>query len=256
MSVGSILEVRDLHVSFSGVKAVAGASFSARTGAITALIGPNGAGKTTTFNLVAGALRPQKGSVLFAGEDVTGLRPDTLARRGLTRTFQLSRGLNNLTVIENLALYVPNQPGERMLNALARPPQVARYEKLVIDRAWQMAQELNLSRVANNLASDLSGGQKKLLEIGRALLAEPKLLLLDEPMAGVTPALAGEIASLLFAIRDRGITILVVEHNMGFVRRVSDIVIVLAAGQVIAEGSFDNIRSNEEVQLAYLGRRR
>ncbi len=250
----AILCVRGLRVAFAGLKAVDGAEFDVEQGRITALIGPNGAGKTTTFNLIAGALRPDAGSILFRGHEIAGVPTHVLARGGLTRTFQLSRNLGQLTVIENLALYHPDQPGERLFDAILGTPRARRAERAAIEAAFAMAEELHLTRVANNLAADLSGGQKKLLEIGRALMAGPDLLLLDEPMAGVTPALGAEIAELLLGLRRRGLTILLVEHNVGFVRRVSDRVIVLAGGRVLAEGSFDQIRRDEAVQLAYLGR--
>jgi ABC-type branched-subunit amino acid transport system ATPase component len=251
--VNSILSVKDLHRHFGGVKAVQGASLDVRRGSVTGLIGPNGAGKTTLFNVIAGAIAPSKGEVHFDGRDVTGSRPDQLGRLGMTRTFQLARGLPALTVIENFALYAKAQPGETLLGALTRGTSVRAREKAVIDEAWSLAHDLNLAHVANNKAADLSGGQKKLVELGRALLGHPKLLLLDEPMAGVNPSLANELAELLLKIRARGVTMLVIEHNMEFVSRLCDHVIVLAAGKVLAEGSFDDIRNNEFVQSAYLG---
>jgi ABC-type branched-subunit amino acid transport system ATPase component len=253
MSSSSILEVRDLHRSFGGVNAVNGASLGVRRGSITGLIGPNGAGKTTLFNLVAGALRPSGGSIMFEGLDVTGWRPDQLAGIGLTRTFQLARGLAELTVLENFALYAKFQPGEALWRALLRGRTVAEAERAVIARAWDLARQLNLARVANNKAVDLSGGQKKLVELGRALLGGPKLLMLDEPMAGVNPALAAELADRLLEIRDQGVTMLIVEHDMGFIGRLCDHVIVMDCGKVLAEGRFEDIRGNEAVQLAYLG---
>jgi ABC-type branched-subunit amino acid transport system ATPase component len=248
-----ILSVKDLHRRFGGVSAVEGASLQVRRGSITGLIGPNGAGKTTLFNLIAGALKPSKGEISFDGRNVTGLRPDQLAKLGLTRTFQLARGLPALTVLENFALYAKAQPGETLWGALARPSPARDREKEVILEAWKLARELNLTHVANNRSEHLSGGQKKLVELGRALLGRPTLLLLDEPMAGVNPALAMELIDLLQRIRARGVTLLVIEHNMEFVGRLCDQVIVLAAGKVLAEGSFDDVCGNEFVQTAYLG---
>jgi ABC-type branched-subunit amino acid transport system ATPase component len=249
----SILSVRDLHRRFGGVKAVQGANLEVRRGSITGLIGPNGAGKTTLFNVIAGALKPSEGEIFLDGRNVTGLRPDQLAHLGMIRTFQLARGLPALTVIENFALYAKDQPGETLLGALSRNSAVRAREKEIIEQAWLLARELNLAHVANNRAADLSGGQKKLVELGRALLGNPNLLLLDEPMAGVNPSLAVELADLLLDIRKRGVTILVIEHNMEFVNRLCDHVVVLASGKVLAEGSFNDIRSNEFVQSAYLG---
>jgi ABC-type branched-subunit amino acid transport system ATPase component len=251
--VDPILSVRNLRRQFGGVKAVEGASLDVRRGSITGLIGPNGAGKTTLFNLIAGALRPSHGDIIFNGKNVTGKRPDQLAQLGLTRTFQLARGLPALTVLENFALYAKRQPGETLWGALARPFEARSREDAIIEEAWSLARELNLAHVANNRSEDLSGGQKKLVELGRALLGHPNLLLLDEPMAGVNPALAMELVDLLQVIRRRGVTILVIEHNMEFVGRLCDQVIVLASGKVLAEGSFEDICRNEFVQSAYLG---
>ncbi len=248
-----ILKVRDLHRSFGGVKAVDGANLEVRRGTITGLIGPNGAGKTTLFNLIAGTLAPSRGEIVFDGRDVTGWRPDQLSESGLTRTFQLARGLPELTVLENFALYAKSQPGEALWRALLRPAGVAAREGEIIAESFGLVRQLNLGAVANNRTSDLSGGQKKLVELGRALIGKPKLLLLDEPMAGVNPALAAELAERLLAIRDQGVTILIIEHNMGFISRICDHVIVLASAKVLAEGTFGEIRANETVQSAYLG---
>jgi ABC-type branched-subunit amino acid transport system ATPase component len=251
--VDSILSVKDLHRYYGGVKAVQGANLEVRRGSITGLIGPNGAGKTTLFNLIAGTTKPSSGEIHFDGRNVTGSRPDQLGRLGMTRTFQLARGLPALTVIENFALYAKDQAGESLFGALARPLAARARERAVIDEAWTLAHDLNLVHVANNRSADLSGGQKKLVELGRALLGHPKLLLLDEPMAGVNPSLANELAELLLKIRERGVTMLVIEHNMEFVGRLCDHVVVLASGKVLAEGSFADISSNEFVQSAYLG---
>ena len=249
----TILKVSDLRKSFGGVMAVTGADFEVRRGSITGLLGPNGAGKTTLFNMIAGTITPTSGDVFFDGHRVTGWRPDQLAHLGLTRTFQLARGLSDLTVLENFALYAKEQPGESLWRLFLDPAAVRRREEAVIAEAWTLAEQLNLAHVANNRAADLSGGQKKLVELGRALLGRPKLLLLDEPMAGVNPALALELGRYLLTIRDQGVTILVIEHNMSFIRQICDHVVVLASGRVLAEGLFDEIRANETVQSAYLG---
>jgi ABC-type branched-subunit amino acid transport system ATPase component len=248
-----ILKVDDVHCHFGGVKAVNGADFRVRRGGITGLLGPNGAGKTTLFNIIAGTVRPTTGKVLLEGRDVTGWRSDQLAELGMTRTFQLARGLSDLTVLENFALYAKAHPGETLWRVFLDASSVKQREEAVLQEAWKLVRRLNLAHVANNRTTDLSGGQKKLVELGRALIGEPKLLLLDEPMAGVNPALAVELGKLLVTIRDSGVTILVIEHNMNFIRQICDHVIVLAAGKVIAEGEFDEIRKNETVQLAYLG---
>jgi ABC-type branched-subunit amino acid transport system ATPase component len=252
-SAESILKVSDVHRSFGGVAAVTGADFEIRQGSITGLLGPNGAGKTTLFNIIAGTIPLTKGDVFFDGRKVTGWRPDQLAHLGLTRTFQLARGLSDLTVLENFALYAKSQPGEELWRVFLNANSVRAREEAVIEDAWKLAKQLNLAHVANNRAADLSGGQKKLVELGRALLGQPKLLLLDEPMAGVNPALAVELGKYLLTIRDQGVTILVIEHNMSFIRQICDHVIVLASGKVLAEGQFEEIRANEVVQSAYLG---
>ncbi len=248
-----ILSVRNLRRDFGGVRAVDGVDLDVARGSITGLIGPNGAGKTTLFNLIAGTLRPTGGEIVFDGRTVTAWRPDQRADIGLTRTFQLARGLPDLTVIENFALYAKGQPGETLFGALARPRPAKEREAVVIDEAWALARQLNLAHVANHRAADLSGGQRKLVELGRALLGHPQLLLLDEPMAGVNPALAVEIADRLLAIRNSGVTMLIIEHNMGFVSHLCERVVVMASAKVLADGSFDDIRANEVVQSAYLG---
>jgi ABC-type branched-subunit amino acid transport system ATPase component len=249
----AILTVSGVHRSFGGVSAVSGADFSVRRGSITGLLGPNGAGKTTLFNIIAGSIRPGSGTILLDGRDVTGRRPDELAHLGLTRTFQLARGLSDLSVLENFALYAKEHPGETLWRVFLDAGSVRQREEALLAEAWTLVRQLNLAHVANNRTTDLSGGQKKLVELGRALIGHPKLLLLDEPMAGVNPALAVELGDYLLTIRERGVTILVIEHNMSFIRRICDHVIVLATGKVIAEGSFDEIRADETVQSAYLG---
>jgi ABC-type branched-subunit amino acid transport system ATPase component len=252
-SAEKILRVSNVHHHFDGVVAVAGATFDVTRGSVTGLLGPNGAGKTTLFNIVAGSIRPSGGDILLEGRVVTGHRPDQLAHLGLTRTFQLARGLADLTVLENFALYVKNHPGETLWRVFLDAGSVKQREEVIIEQAWRIVRQLNLAQVANNRTSDLSGGQKKLVELGRALLGGAQILLIDEPMAGVNPALAVELGERLLAIRKSGVTILVIEHNMNFVRQICDHVIVLASGKVIAEGSFEQIRANEQVQLAYLG---
>jgi branched-chain amino acid transport system ATP-binding protein/neutral amino acid transport system ATP-binding protein len=190
----ALLEIRGLKRSFYGVRALDGVDLDVGEGAITGLIGPNGAGKTTLFNVVSGVYPPEAGTVRFAGRDITGWRADRVTQAGLVRTFQIARGFPRLSVLENLLLYGARQPGETLWRSFARAPDVKRREDELTARAFEVARRLNLLRVVNNPASDLSGGQKKLLEIGRALMTDPKLILLDEPIAGVNPSLANEIA--------------------------------------------------------------
>ncbi len=249
-----LLSVTGLTRSFGGVHALRGASFTVRAGTITALIGPNGAGKTTAFQCISGVLRPDGGSVRFAGQEIAGRTPDAITRAGLLRTFQIARGIPRLSVLENLLLYAPGLPGERLLPAVLGRGRAA--ERAALARAWAIAGRLNLLRVANTPAGALSGGQKKLLEIGRALMAEPRMILLDEPIAGVNPSLAEEIADQLIALRREGMTLLVIEHHMDLVARMCDPVIVMAEGSRLTEGSFADVAAEPRVQAAYMGERR
>jgi branched-chain amino acid transport system ATP-binding protein/neutral amino acid transport system ATP-binding protein len=252
----ALLEVTGVEHSFYGVQALRGVDLEVEAGRITGLIGPNGAGKTTLFNCITGVVPPDGGRIAFDGRDISGLRPDQITARGLVRTFQIARGLPRLSVLDNLLLYGAHQPGERMLPALLRLSSVPQREEALIARAVAIARRLNLLSVIRNPASDLSGGQKKLLEIGRALMSEPKLILLDEPVAGVNPTLAREIGEHLKSLVREGITILLIEHHMDMVARLCDRVVVLAEGRHLAEGPFDEVAANPAVQEAYMGRRR
>jgi ABC-type branched-subunit amino acid transport system ATPase component len=252
----ALLEVRDLTRSFYGVHALDGVHLSVQPHRITGVIGPNGAGKTTLFNCISGIVSPNAGKVMFAGRDITGWRPDRIANTGLVRTFQIARGLPRLSVYENLLLYGDEQPGERVWQALARARSAQRREHQLTHSAYDIACRLDLVRVLNDPASSLSGGQKKLLEIGRVLMAHPRLILLDEPVAGVNPALAREIANHLRSLVELGLTILLIEHHMDTIARLCDDVVVLAEGKNLAEGSFAEVASNPAVQEAYMGRRR
>ncbi len=251
----SLLRVRGLERSFYGVRALRGTDLDVRAGTITGLIGPNGAGKTTVFNCLSGVIPAESGQVTFDGTDITGWRPEQISQRGLVRTFQIARGFPKLTVLETLLLHGEEQPGEEVLAALFSPSKSRQREVELIERARDVAQQLNLTEVLDNMSSDLSGGQKKLLEIGRALMGRPKLIMLDEPVAGVNPALAGEIAERIVELRETGLTFLIVEHDMDIVARLCDPVIVMAAGQRLTEGSFDEIVADTRVQDAYLGQR-
>ena len=256
MTAAPLLDVQDLARSFYGVRALKGATFSVRSGTITGLIGPNGAGKTTVFNCISGVIPPEAGSVRFAGEDITGLRPEQISRRGLVRTFQIARGFPSLTVLETLLLHGADQPGEGMASSLFSPGAARAREAELVDRAQDVARRLKLDHVLDNLSPALSGGQKKLLEIGRALMGQPKLILLDEPVAGVNPTLAVEIAQRIQELREDGLSFLIVEHDMDIVARLCDPVIVMAEGATLTEGRFEEIVADHRVQDAYLGRRR
>jgi branched-chain amino acid transport system ATP-binding protein/neutral amino acid transport system ATP-binding protein len=252
----SLLEIRALTKSFDGVHALRGVDLSVQAGRITGLIGPNGAGKTTLFNCISGMIRPDSGSIHFENRSIGGWRSDRITRVGLVRTFQIAHGFPRLSVLENLLLYGPNQPGERLMQAILRPPSARRRDDELQSRAVAIAQRLNLTGVLRNRAADLSGGQKKLLEIGRALMAEPRLLLLDEPVAGVNPTLAREIAAHLRDLIAEGITVLLIEHHMDTIAALCDPVVVMAEGARLREGSFDELANDMAVREAYMGRRR
>ncbi|PZX19860.1 branched-chain amino acid transport system ATP-binding protein [Palleronia aestuarii] len=249
-----LLKVRDVARSFYGVHALNGAGFDVRAGSITGLIGPNGAGKTTMFNCISGVIPPESGRIEFDGTDITGWSPDAISRRGLVRTFQIARGFPKLTVLETLLLHGDDQPGERLGIALLRPGRAREREQELTDRAHDIARRLKLDHVIGNLSADLSGGQKKLLEIGRALMGRPKLVLLDEPVAGVNPSLGRDIADRIRELAGPDLSFLVVEHDMEIVAQLCDRVIVMAAGRHLTEGTFDEIMQDRTVQDAYLGR--
>ncbi len=249
----ALLRVDGLRLSFGGLAALDGVAFDVAPGRITALIGPNGAGKTTLFNAVSGLVRPMAGSVRLGGEEILGLKPEQITARGMVRSFQIARGFPKLSVFEHLMLYGQGQPGESWTAALLGAAAARRREEALAEQALAVARRLKLAHVVDNQVTALSGGQKKLLEIGRILMAEPRLLLLDEPAAGVNPTLAEEIGDQLRAIVAEGRTILLVEHDMALIERISDHVVVMAAGRALAEGSFAEIRENTEVQDAYLG---
>ncbi len=251
----ALLEIISLKRHFGGVHALDGADLSVQAGTLTGLIGPNGAGKSTLFNVISGFVPSESGLVRFDGEDITGWRADRITRRGVVRTFQIPRGFAQMSVMENLLVYGPGQPGEGLLNAVAASAAARQSEAALIARARLVAEKLNLSGVLDNRAIEISGGQKKLLEIGRALMAGPKMILLDEPMAGVNPALAETIAAHLRSLIAEGLTLLLIEHNMGMIARLCDPVIVMAQGRHLMTGSFEQIASNQHVQEVYMGKR-
>jgi ABC-type branched-subunit amino acid transport system ATPase component len=248
----SFLEVRDLRRDFGGVWAVDGASFEAPSGCITALIGPNGAGKSTVVDLIGGALQPASGQVVLDGNDITALEPHERARLGLVRTYQMSSEFGRLTVLENLLVGVPHQRGERFRTLVYGMRYWREQEELELVKALGLLDRFSMIEKKDEYAGNLSGGQKRLLEIMRSLMAEPKLLLLDEPMAGVNPTLAREIEGYLAALAGEGLTMLLVEHELDVVERLCETVVVMAQGQVIATGKMDELRTRTEVHNAYL----
>jgi len=250
--VTALLEVRDVVHSFGGVRAVDGAGLDVEAASITGLIGPNGAGKSTLFNCISGFLRPESGSVHLGGKRIDRSPPHRIAQAGLVRTFQTPRALTRMTVLENVVLAAPRNGGERLGGSFA--PSARRREREARARAVELLELVRLGGFAHALAGTLSGGQRKLLDLVRALMVEPQILLLDEPMAGVSPTLRVELLDHILALRDRdGVTLLIVEHDLDFVMRASDRVIVMNDGKVIAQGSPDEVRADQRVIDAYLG---
>ena len=249
-----MLVVSDLVKRFGGHRAVDEASFSVERGSITGLIGPNGAGKTTCFNCISGFLRPDAGGILFKGEEITGLRPHKIVGRGLVRTFQIPQELRSLTVLENLILVPSHQAGERIWESWFRPRRVARQERALAAQALAVLEMCDLDGLAFEPAGTLSGGQRKLLEIARALMADPTMILLDEPSAGVNPTLARRLVAHIRSIQqEQGVTFLVIEHDMDLVARLCNPIIVMTGGRVLLEGPPDAVLADAEVQAAYLG---
>jgi ABC-type branched-subunit amino acid transport system ATPase component len=249
----ALLSIRGLRRAFYGLEVLRDVDLDVRAGAITGLIGPNGAGKTTLFNVVSGLVPPDAGSIRFAGRELAGAAAEAISAAGLVRTFQVARGLPRMSVFQHLMLYGRAQPGESLLPALLGTRAAREREARLAAQAWEIARLLNLERVIDNPAAALSGGQKKLLEIGRALMAEPRLVLLDEPTAGVNPVLKAEIAAHLRALPARGIAVLLIEHDMRFIGELCDPVIVMAEGRVLAEGDFATVRADHRVREAYMG---
>jgi branched-chain amino acid transport system ATP-binding protein len=249
------LEVEDLCKSFGGITAVDGATFSVEEGSLTGLIGPNGAGKSTTFNLITGVIPPDSGTVTFRGEDITGRRTHEIANRGLVRTFQIARELGEMTVIENMMLAPGGQVGERLWHSVlpGLRDQVVEQETEMLERAWETLEFFEIDHLAQEYAGNLSGGQRKLLEMARALMTDPDVVLLDEPLAGVNPSLERKLLDRIEALRDEGRTFLLVEHDMDVIMNHCEHVIVMHQGSVLAEGPPTSIQSDERVIDAYLG---
>jgi branched-chain amino acid transport system ATP-binding protein len=247
------LEVTDLRKSFGGVNAVNGCTFSVARGSITGLVGPNGAGKSTAINLISGLVKPDRGAVRLDGEQIGGHTMEWISRRGLVRTFQVAREWPALTVMENVIAAAPAGGREVIWRALFARRSLGAQERRLEAQAATILERLRLAPLAQEHAGKLSGGQKRLLEFARVAMARPVIVLLDEPLAGVNPVLAEELRAAITDLRDQGVTVLIVEHNLGFVERTCDHVIVMATGRVIGEGTMSDLRRSPQVVEAYLG---
>lgn len=251
----AVLSISGLTRRFGGMRALDGLTMTIAQSGITGLIGPNGAGKSTFMNCASGLLRADSGSIRFRGHELVGQKAHRICRLGLVRTFQHARGCERMSVIDHLKLYAPRQPGESAWHALTGSAASRRRESEVEAEAWEVARRLRFDHVAHKGITAISGGQKKLVEIGRALMAQPQLILLDEPMAGVNPSLGAQIGDHLLALAQEGRTIVLIEHDMALIRRLCTDVIVMATGAFLARGTFDEVCDDPAVQEAYLGRR-
>ncbi|MDA7847085.1 ABC transporter ATP-binding protein [Amylibacter sp.] len=249
-----MITVKNLTKKFGGFTAVNDASLTIEEGSITGLVGPNGAGKTTLFNVIAGVYKPSKGTVYLDGKDITGLEPHQLFHKGLLRTFQIAHEFSTMTVRENLMMVPGEQSGEKLLDVWLKPSKIRAEEVLLRKKADEVIEFLEISQVADELAGNLSGGQKKLLELGRTMMVDAKIVFLDEVGAGVNRTLLNTIGDAIIRLnKERGYTFCVIEHDMEFIGRLCDPVIVMAEGGVLAKGTIDEIKSNEQVIEAYLG---
>ena len=250
-----MLEIKDISINFGGIKAVDKASMTIEEGKITGLIGPNGAGKTTLFNVIAGNLKPTYGRVSLLGEDITALPDYELFHKGVLRTFQLAHEFSNMTVLENLMVVPGQQTGESILNTWFKREQIKIEEEVIKEKALEVIEFLNLSHLTYELAGNLSGGQKKLLELGRTMMVDAKIVLLDEVGAGVNRTLLNDIADTIIKLnKEKNYTFFMIEHDMSFLSKLCDKVIVMTEGSVLLEGSIQEVTQNEEVIEAYLGR--
>ncbi|MCT4576323.1 ABC transporter ATP-binding protein [Donghicola sp.] len=249
-----MIRVENLHRHFGGFRAVDGASLEIAKGSITGLVGPNGAGKSTLFNVIAGALPPTSGKVYLDGEDITGLPPHELFAKGLLRTFQIAHEFSSMTVRENLMMVPPAQTGENLWNSWFQRGKIAREEEALRRKADEVLEFLTITHVADEKAGNLSGGQKKLLELGRTMMVDAKIVFLDEVGAGVNRTLLNTIGDAIIRLnQEKGYTFCVIEHDMDFIGRLCDPVIIMAEGKKLAEGTIEEIKSNEQVIEAYLG---
>jgi len=251
----NILEIKNLSKNFGGLSAVSNCSISVKKGSITGIIGPNGSGKTTLFNLIAGNLKSSSGNIYFNNEDITNIPSYELFSKGLLRTFQIAHEFSNLSVLENLMMVPTNQSGENLMNNFLKPNLIKQEELKVKDKAIEVIDFLNLDHLSNELAGNLSGGQKKLLELGRTMMVDAKLVLLDEVGAGVNRTLLKDLGTAIEKLnKEKGYTFCMIEHDMDFIGRLCDPVIVMAEGFVLFEGKVEDAKKDEKVIESYLGR--
>ena len=254
-SNSNILKVEKLTKYFGGLAAVSSCSLNIKQGSITGIIGPNGSGKSTLFNLIAGNLKPNSGQVIFNNENITEVPSYELFSKGLLRTFQIAHEFTNLTVLENLMMVPGNQSGENLLNAFLKPSLIKKEEEIILSKAYEVIDFLNLRHLANELAGNLSGGQKKLLELGRTMMVDAKIVLLDEVGAGVNRTLLKDLGTAILRLnKEKNYTFCMIEHDMDFISRMCDPVIVMADGAVLFEGTPEEVKKNEKVIESYLGR--
>ena len=250
-----ILSINKLSKYFGGLAAVSDCTLKIKKGSITGIIGPNGSGKTTLFNLIAGNLKPNDGKVLFNNEDITGTPSYELFSKGILRTFQIAHEFTNLTVLENLMMVPGNQTGENLINAFLKPTLIKKEEDQIRKKAYEVIEFLNLKHLANEQAGNLSGGQKKLLELGRTMMVDAKLVLLDEVGAGVNRTLLKDLGTAILKLnKEKGYTFCMIEHDMDFISRMCNPVIVMSEGSVLFQGTPDEVKTNEKVIESYLGR--
>ena len=250
-----MLEIKNLSKQFGGIHAVDNVSLEIEQGSITGLIGPNGAGKTTLFNVICGSIEPSSGSIFFKNKDITGQPSHQLFYEGILRTFQIAHEFSKLTVLENLMVVPGFQSGEKLMNAWINRKKIKEEEKKIKDKAFEVIEFLNLSHLSYELAGNLSGGQKKLLELGRTMMVDARIVLLDEVGAGVNRTLLNEIAEVILKLnQEKGYTFCMIEHDIEFISKLCSKVIVMSEGKVLTEGKIEDVKKNEEVISAYLGR--